>query len=554
MKTLRFLSVTILAACLCACTNTWDEHYAQKDDEVNGSDVQSVATTVAEYMKSESSLSTMYALFNETGIIEAMGQKEQPYTLLAVPDGVIGNVVNDAEDKMYMAKTHISDIAISPSNLTNGQRILMWNGKYLEITKEVAANGSVTAIYFNGVKVTRIIKATNGFIYELEGYANAPKSMYELIAGLGDDYSIFREMVMSRNVNAFDKEASIPVGVDNTGRTVYDSIFVVTNPYFTAQGFDLMSESLTATMLIPSNTIINNAISKAKADLQGWNMNRADSVISNWVFQAAFFNKKYSKEDFVANVDLTSIFKKQWRTTMQQVDLDNPVDMSNGVAYYVSWMKIPINVLIYRLKDYFHWYENLTLDDKAKFYVETNLTFDKCNTDVAAWSGWPGHFPNIINRVLIYNLTDQTNVSNSLEFTPFNYTDNGNGTYTAVSYKVPPGEYDLCLGFKQNLKNDIKVSFNGTVVNTISTSTLTATTYHYDRGGQGYPEGYDTALATDSKKGNYDRDGGKVGVVTITGSEPKEIKITFDCTSTASEGSRNMIFHHWCLRPTTNCY
>ena len=64
-------------------------------------------------------------------------------------------------------------------------------------------------------------------------------------------------------------------------------------------------------------------------------------------------------------------------------------------------------------------------------------------------------------------------------------------------------------------------------VGTVTASQLTKTDWHYDRGGQGYPEGYDTSKATDKNKTKYDRDGAKVGVVTIGGTQPVNVVIKF---------------------------
>ena len=80
-------------------------------------------------------------------------------------------------------------------------------------------------------------------------------------------------------------------------------------------------------------------------------------------------------------------------------------------------------------------------------------------------------------------------------------------------------------------------------------SQLTKTDWHYDRGGQGYPEGYDTSKATDKNKTKYDRDGAKVGVVTIGGTQPVNVVIKFHGINASK-----CCFHHWCLRPTKNCY
>ena len=37
--------------------------------------------------------------------------------------------------ELFLAKSHISDISLSPSNLSDGQRVLMWNGKYINVSK-----------------------------------------------------------------------------------------------------------------------------------------------------------------------------------------------------------------------------------------------------------------------------------------------------------------------------------------------------------------------------------------------------------------------------------
>lgn len=78
---------------------------------------------------------------------------------------------------------------------------------------------------------------------------------------------------MERNQLTFDKEASKIIGVDETGSNVYDSIFTVTNPYFEAEGFNMMSESLSATVLIPSNEVVNRALATARNKIQEWECN-----------------------------------------------------------------------------------------------------------------------------------------------------------------------------------------------------------------------------------------------------------------------------------------
>lgn len=546
MKTIKYiLSSILLISGIYACNDDWDSHYSQEEQVVNNVNITVVNKSAVDYLQSQPELSTMYQLFSETGVLDEMIEKDLLFTILVVNDDNALSRAVVTDDRTFLAKSHISDISLSPSNLSDGQCVLMWNGKYINVSK-VENEDNATSISFNGIAVKKITKVNNGYVYEIEDYVETPKSLYELIEGLGDDYSIFREMIMERNQLTFDKEASKIIGVDETGSNVYDSIFIVTNPYFEAQGFNMMSESLSATVLIPSNEVVNRALTVARQNLQEWGMLREDSILENWTFQSVFFDKKLSKSDFEANIDLNSIFSKQWRTTVQQVDLENPVSLSNGVAYYVTDMKIPTNVLIYRVKDYMRWYEYLSEEEKALYFDNENLTFDKMETKVSEWSGWPGVFPNIINRVVRFKTTDAAIKEYTLNFTAFSYDEKNKVT---TPYKIPPGEYDLCLGFEQKMGHDVEVSFNGEYVGTVTASQLTKTDFHYDRGGQGYPEGYDVNKATDKKKTNYDRDGGKVGVITIEGTEPVNVVIKFHGINASK-----CCFHHWCLKPTKNCY
>jgi len=392
----------------------------------------------------------------------------------------------------------------------------------------------------------------------LEHLIKTPMSLYDVINNLGDDYSLFKEMVMAKNVLTFDKPNSKPIGVDNTGNTVYDSVFIISNPFFDAKGFDLTAESLTATVMLPSNEVIRGAMDDAKAKLTEWDMTRDTNLMKNWILEVAFFNQRYTPADLSANTDISSIYGRQWRTTVQLLDTENPISMSNGIAYKVTWMKIPNNILMYRLKDYFYYYENCSETQKAAYFNATNLEFKECVTDVAGWTPLPGVWPNIENRVLTYSfINTEVDVFN-LEFVPIKRVANSDGGYDIRPWKIPPGEYTLGMGFKQSLGLDVEISFNDVSMGTFTLGS--ATTFHYDRGAGSYAEGYREALdtpglITHSKKGNYDRDGGQIGTVVVTGDaqgNPAPVKLSIGSPGFGT--ATKMIFHHWCLRPTNNNY
>lgn len=99
---------------------------------------------------------------------------------------------------------------------------------------------------------------------------------------------------------------------------------------------------------------------------------------------------------------------------------------------------------------------------------------------------------------------------------------------------------------------DVEIGFDGTVLRKVTTSELSSANWHYDRGGQGYPEGYDVNKATDKKKANYDRDGVRVTDVVVAEDNGKAASVVINLKGSNVEGSVN--FYHWCLRPTKNNY
>ena len=55
-------------------------------------------------------------------------------------------------EEIFKAEAHITDALLSPSNLEDGQRLLMWNGKYVTVRiYDEPVDGMEPGIYFNGI-------------------------------------------------------------------------------------------------------------------------------------------------------------------------------------------------------------------------------------------------------------------------------------------------------------------------------------------------------------------------------------------------------------------
>ena len=602
MKRNKFIYLLAFSAVMLlgACSELSDKDYFKNiETTVNSDELVVVDMSSAEYLSKEPEYSSINELFKSHGIFTALEQKNQLSTMLVVENSDFQAPAGKEAEIDNAVKAHVSDIAVSPANLKtegNNMRIMMWHGKYINVDLDDAARneGKIAGhIMFGTSAVKKVVKTNSGYIYVLSSLLNIPKSIYDYITNLDDNYSILRDSILASGTKEFDKKNSKPIGVNDEGNTVYDSVFIYKNTHFLEKNFDLSSESLTATLLLTSNAVVEEAIADAKVRLQKWglwdewNAERQynfEYTMRHWIMDAAFFDKKLTPETLLSkdeeNDMLTSIFSKYWKTSVQQIN-PTPIELSNGIAYQVTRLHIPNNVLIWRLKEDFSIYEFCSAEQKESFFQMLNMQFKACTTAVAAWTPLQGVWPKHECRTLDLTVGDDASGDWQLVFTPCKrifetYPTRmemvkkdwlkSNLTVTGIKpFLIPPGKYTLSFGSKQNQNMEItfKVRVKGStdVVAVSDPITLgSTTTFHYDRNPGNFIEGYDPStenLSTNKKAGNYDTDGGTViselEIPDVKG-DGSPVEITIEIASPTWNGNTTMVFNHWCLRPTKDNY
>ncbi len=588
-----------------ACSELEDKDYYKRGSEINSDELEVVNESSEAYLASHAEFSSMNELFKSHGIYTQLEQKNQLSTMLVADNDDYVAPEGTESDIETTVKAHVSDAAVSPANLktdNNDMRLLMWHGKYVDVDLDDAARdeGKIAGhIMFGTSSVKKVVKTNSGYIYVLSSLISTPKSINDYISSLDDNYSILRDTVQASGGKEFDKANSKAIGVNSEGNTVYDTVWIYKNTHFLEKDIDLNSESLTATLLVSSNDVIEAAIADAKARLQkwglwdSWNMERQNDfeyTMRHWVMDASFYNKKYTALE-LQNTDpdnmLTSVFSKSWKTSVQEIDPE-PIELSNGVAYKVKKLHIPNNVLIWRLKEEFWIYDLCDAAQKEEYFQMFNGLYKQTKVGVEAWTALSGVWPLVEDRSLEMAVGDSPADGWSLDFTPckrnYLWQQGTNGDYPSRAWMVknskkrgdldlednkvspfliPPGKYTLYFGSKQNQNQDIKITVyvNGQAVATSSVITLgSATTFHYDRNPSNYPEGYDPKsdnLSSNKKAANYDTDGGKimddVVIPDVKGDgSPVQVKFKIECASWA--GTTTMTFNHWCLRPAADNY
>lgn len=602
MKRNKFIYLLAFSAVMLlgACSELSDKDYFKNiETTVNSDELVVVDMSSEEYLSKEPEYSSINELFKSHGIFTALEQKNQLSTMLVVENSDFQAPAGKEAEIDNAVKAHVSDIAVSPANLKtegNNMRIMMWHGKYINVDLDDAARneGKIAGhIMFGTSAVKKVVKTNSGYIYVLSSLLNIPKSIYDYITNLDDNYSILRDSILASGTKEFDKKNSKPIGVNDEGNTVYDSVFIYKNTHFLEKNFDLSSESLTATLLLTSNAVVEEAIADAKVRLQKWglwdewNAERQynfEYTMRHWIMDAAFFDKKLTPETLLSkdeeNDMLTSIFSKYWKTSVQQIN-PTPIELSNGIAYQVTRLHIPNNILIWRLKEDFSIYEFCSAEQKESFFQMLNMQFKACTTAVAAWTPLQGVWPKHECRTLDLTVGDDASGDWQLVFTPCKrifetYPTRmemvkkdwlkSNLTVTGIKpFLIPPGKYTLSFGSKQNQNMEItfKVRVKGStdVVAVSDPITLgSTTTFHYDRNPGNFIEGYDPStenLSTNKKAGNYDTDGGTViselEIPDVKG-DGSPVEITIEIASPTWNGNTTMVFNHWCLRPTKDNY
>ncbi len=128
----KLFNFFIAAMLMAACSELKDDdHYKTAGSPISNAELKIVDMTSEQYLQSRSDLSQMSQLFDQQGIYKELKEKGQLSTLLVVTNS---DYATPAEDVEYITRSHVSDISISPANLENGTRLMMWHGKYVNVS------------------------------------------------------------------------------------------------------------------------------------------------------------------------------------------------------------------------------------------------------------------------------------------------------------------------------------------------------------------------------------------------------------------------------------
>ncbi len=358
-----FLSAMLgLSVCLAACKDEWDNHYSQEQGEAT-----SVSElTLYDYLKSQPDYSRFMELMDETGVGKEL-EKNQVLTAWVVSNEHMPADYSaySAEEKVRLAKQHINYMALYSPKLQAGKTIKSTAGKNLSFTQQgdgLALDGKSI------VKPNQL--CANGVVHEIEALMIPRDNIYEKIVKAGDEYSIFRDTILSHSDTVFDEKSSFPLGVDEYGNTIYDSVFVIENPYFDKG--DFRNENGEYTLFIPSNAQIKAAMDDIVGLYEGDVTEEERVLFFDWIMKSALY--KGVIETYTPGQTYQSLWDKVWKTDKQLVAPEAYV-ASNGRVYTVTHLHIPRNLLLQDIDfKFIDCWDKLSEEERSQYFVMENAT------------------------------------------------------------------------------------------------------------------------------------------------------------------------------------
>ena len=542
MKRLSYI-LGLFILLLAACNDNWKEHY----DE-NGNNIIS-SMSVLEYLKSNHDYDKFVAALEETGVAEEL-ERDQNLTVWAVN--------NEAMDKLgeleelftdtFIMQYQINNLAFGYSKLYDGLRMRSLNGKYIS----VVMNDDETLIADSKIlKTDQFCK--NGVVHEIDQLMEPVIGIYEYLQALGDEYSTIVDTIFNANDTVFDPENSIPIGVDKSGNTVYDSVFVIENPLLVDA--DFRSEFSQLTMFLPDNSVIDECIGTYTNQLLSIGMpcTYEDTVLAiNWIKGALFYDG--IMRDIDPNTDLVSAVSMPepdgrdivWRTSVQQLDVMNPKTMSNGIIYNVTKMKIPNNIFIKRIKSLCHYIYYATGQDSANWIKYYNVAEPVASNIQEArpmdtYDFTQYGYPSGTYFVLYAKGADPADdLDLAVEFSPVKIETLPDNTVVASEMLIPAGEYKFYMGFRSKNHAYLNFYFNDVLVGE-EVKVDQSSPWNYDR-------------VTETVVSKWDGLGGLINIINVEGEGLQHVKIKVEFNRLGAGSNEELMLYHWALKPTENNY
>lgn len=334
---MKLHSVILLAFLLFfvfACNKEWENYYSIYPETVD--------MNVWDAIQNDASVSEFVQAIKEFKY-DTLFQSDIPYTLfLPTNEAFLEYLSKNSVDKKLI-EYHISSHFIQSGNIPGKRKIQMFGEKYAYFER------SGNELKFDE---TRILKESplykNGKYFILEKVARPLPNLYEYFVL---NNPVLREYIDSKDSIIIDKERSKPIGFDENGNTVYDTVSIIYNE-FEDLYFPVRTEfrNKFSTIVFPLKEDYENALTIMAQNLggdytdfedipMGWQQNiLVPHLLSQGVFENLLEPEEFIWESSVDTLKVKNILGDSIPIFYTPVE---KAICSNGYAYNYEEFIIP---------------------------------------------------------------------------------------------------------------------------------------------------------------------------------------------------------------------
>ena len=377
-KKLLFIGCAFLLTALgiLSCEDKWDEHYSRS--ESGETSVSSL--NLYDYLREQPEYSRFMDFLDEQKVGDELKKNQELTVWVVSNDAMPADFDHYTErEKLRLAKHHINYMSLTSPKLSDGKTIKTMAGKNISFSSygDGLALDLVPIVKENQV-------CANGVAHELNHLMIPRDNIYEVIAYAGDEYSIYRDSFLIKSDTVFDMENSFGIGVDEDGNTIYDSVFVIRNPYLEAG--DFRDDNQAFTLFLPSNEVLLAGLDSIEQGFGDFFLPQDYQTIYEWILKATIHRGRIT--DYQPDQQLYSIWGDyyDWRTKHQLV-VPTPKEGSNGLIYEMKQLYIPRSMFQSVITcNFVESYAAMSTADRAKYVkVENHTLFEPAWSNSGMW-------------------------------------------------------------------------------------------------------------------------------------------------------------------------
>jgi len=338
MMNQKFYTISLLIFCILlvtACDPQWEEYYDNYPETVN--------KKVWDVLKEDPDVSSFVELM-EAYEYDTLFNSDISYTLFIPGNDALESYLDQEEVDDYFLGYHLSPLIVQSGNLTTDERLVQTiSEKYIRLQRSgasVTADG-VASDYESPLFL-------DGKYYILEEAIEPRPNLYEYYK---INNSVLSDYIDTQDSIILDKALSIPIGFDEYGKTIYDTVSEVIN-LFEEEYFPVKQEdrSVFGTIVFPKADDYNEALDVVAESLGSSMVNHEDiplewqhEILLPYLFRKGIFLNEIEQEEFPTNIE--SPKNRMLNILGDSIVIDyiptEKVECSNGYTYNYLDFTIP---------------------------------------------------------------------------------------------------------------------------------------------------------------------------------------------------------------------